>query len=234
MNELPPFHVCHTLTAENECIRKKYDQLKRKYKELYKEFLEMKEEMLRVEIEKEYNHLRKDVSLINLNKTKQTKSKIDKKTEEENLKQKNTDEASIKRLVPLYDNLLKRYEAENKQARQQSKKIMKLETEVEKSKDKIFKLEQERTFLHKQLQDKEAMLRNVSSANKNKRSSNYGSNNYISNRMCWTPYTTLIECVGHRCKKRKTKKLSAFGQCPLYRGFINNSEQFCAIAHCLL
>eukprot|EP00111_Clytia_hemisphaerica_P024719 TCONS_00072855-protein len=178
IGDIPPFHVCQSLTAENEVLNNKYNKLKRKYKELYQEMLEVKEKLIRIEIHEEYKGLQNEMTEQHQGKYKKKVLQQQKTIADKTNRNKEEDNNAAK-LVSLYDNLMKRYEIEIKLNRNQTKKIKKLEAEKEKLKDDIFKREEENVFIHKQLKDRDEQLKSASSLNNNTKSSRQGLENKI-------------------------------------------------------
>ncbi|XP_066920617.1 centrosomal protein of 290 kDa-like isoform X2 [Clytia hemisphaerica] len=178
IGDIPPFHVCQSLTAENEVLNNKYNKLKRKYKELYQEMLEVKEKLIRVEIHEEYKGLQNEMSVQHQGKNRK-KVLQQQKTIADKTNRNKEDDNNAAKLVTLYDNLMKRYEIEVKLNRNQTKKINKLEAEKEKLKDDIFKREEENVFIHKQLKDRDEQLKSISSLNNNTKSSRQALENKI-------------------------------------------------------
>lgn len=146
MADIPPIHVCHALSSQNEILTEKYDKLKKSYKKLHAEMLELKEDLMRVRMEKEYCSrdagMPQNVSVENIGSLKDgTSGKVKVETTE--------------KLLQLNNQLLKQFEKGNKQLKNSEKKIVKYEQEKEKLQNDLFEANKQVSHLKKQLADKE-------------------------------------------------------------------------------
>lgn len=154
MAGIPPLHVCHTLTSQNEQLTQKYNNLKRSYKKLLKETVELKENLMRVQMEKEYatraGLQRPNTVTVVEGEPVVTKNIVN-----------TTKDVTTEKLLKLNSQLLKQVEKGNKQMKNSEKKLVKFDNEKEKLQSDLFEANQQITALRKQVTDKEEQYQSL-------------------------------------------------------------------------
>lgn len=142
--DLPTFHKCYSLTAENEELTLKYKKLTKKFKQLQSTLTQLQEELYQLRYDKDCcmkNHSEPIGSKKTVKLKAAQQSQID-------------DEDSYKRLLTLHNNLLKQYEKHSKSSISQSKKLKRFELDNEKLKTEVYNSNQQIEFLSKQIEDR--------------------------------------------------------------------------------
>lgn len=149
--EIPMYHNCQALSAENETLSIKYKKLTRKFKELQKTLFQLQGEVTKLRVNKENCDLMHSELLSN----QQAKTVVHKP------KSAVEDGTENKKMLQLHNNLLKRLEKESKISSNQLKKLNRMQTENKKLKDDLFSFEQQQEFYKNQLEDKNQQIHSL-------------------------------------------------------------------------